>query len=206
MDILQAAQTLLRRAQGLRDHIGTSGSSDTISEIADQIVNFFMPSSSSSPTSSTLNAFQRDYVTPYIFSPLQSLLAGTSSTASSRSNTNSSGMPDLLSLLALVIIAFISFKVLDYVRRMVMWWVMLALKLCLILVAVQVGWYVSQYGWEKTLNDAGWVWGLLEGFIGETGAQLGGSTRVRATTAEKRGRGRQQVPLGSTRGQRGRWN
>jgi hypothetical protein len=113
-------------------------------------------------------------------------------------------MPDLLSLLALIIIAFVSFKVLDYVRRVVMWWIMLALKLCLVLVAVQVGWYVSQYGWEKTLNDAGWVWGLLEGFLGETGAQMGESTRSRITTAG-RARGRQQVPLGNTRGKKGQW-
>lgn len=77
-------------------------------------------------------------------------------------------MSDLVSLLALIIIAFISFKILGYVRRVVMWWIMLALKLSLLLVLVQVGWYVSQYGLEKTLNDAGWLWGLLEGFVAET--------------------------------------
>ena len=203
MDFLQSAQTLLRRAQDLRDHVNTSGPSDTISTIADQIVNFLLPSPSST---STLNTFQREYINPYILSPLQSLFTGTAGNNSSGSSTNSGGMPDLLSLIALIVIAFISFKVLDYVRRVVMWWIMLALKLCLILVAVQVGWYVSQYGWEKTLNDAGWLWGLLEGFLGETGAQLGGSTRSRPTAAGTRGRNRQQAPLGSTRGQRGRWS
>jgi hypothetical protein len=114
-------------------------------------------------------------------------------------------MSDLVSLLALIVIAFISFKILDYVRRVVMWWIMLALKICLLLVVVQVGWYMSQYGLEKTLNDAGWLWGLLEGFLGETGAQMGAGTRSRTTTAGTRVRGRQQAPLGNTKGQRGRW-
>jgi hypothetical protein len=164
-----------------------------------------MPSSSSS-SSSILNTLQRDYIDPYIILPLQNLLTGGSTeSSSSRSVQGSSGMPDIISLLALVVIAFISFKVLDYVRRVVMWWVMLVLKLCLILAVVQVGWYVSKYGWEKTLNDAGWAWGLLEGFLGETGAQMRGSTRSRTATAGARGYGRQQAPWGNTRGQKGRW-
>jgi hypothetical protein len=201
MDFLQSAQSILQRMQALLDRDYAFGPSDTISAIADQIVNLLLPSSS---RSSTLDAFQRDYIAPYILSPLQSLLPGTRSTTS-RSSTNSSGMPDLLSVLALIVIAFVSFKVLDYVRRVVMWWIMLALKLCLLLVVVQVGWYVSQYGWEKTLNDAGWAWGILEGFLGETGVQMGGNTKSRTTTAGTRRRGRQQVPLGNNRGQRGRW-
>jgi hypothetical protein len=198
MDLLQSAQTFLRRTN-------PPSSSQTISTIADQIVNFLMPSSSPS-SSSTLATLQRDYIDPYIISPLQTLFisAGTTS-SSSRSAQGSSGMPDIISLLALVVIAFISFKVLDYVRRVVMWWVMLALKLCLILVAVQVAWYVSKYGWEKTLNDIGFVWGLLEGFLGETGTQMGRSTRSRTATTGARGYGRQQAPLGNTKGQRGRW-
>ena len=206
MDFLQSAQTLLRRAQDLRDTVNTSGPSDTISGIADQIVNFLLPSSSSSARSSTLNTFQRDYITPYILSPIQSLLTGTANTSSSRSSTNSGGMPDLLSLIALIVIAFISFKVLDYVRRVVMWWIMLALKLCLVSVAALVGWHVSQYGLEKTLNDAAGAGGLLEAFQGEPGRQLGGGTRSKTNTAGARGRNRQQVPLGNTRGQRGRWS
>lgn len=204
MDFLQSAQTFLRRTQGLRDSISTSGPSDTISTIADQIVDFLLPSSSTS-TSSTLNAFQRHYITPYILSPLQSLFTATSSSPPPRASTITSGMSDLVSLLALIVIAFISFKILDYVRRVVMWWIMLALKLCLLLAVVQVGWYVSQYGLEKILNDAGWLWGLLEGFFSETGAQMGAGTRSRTTTAGTRVRGRQQAPLGNTRGQRGRW-
>lgn len=85
-----------------------------------------------------------------------------------------------------------------------MWWIMLAVKLCLVLVVVQVGWYVSQYGWEKTLNDAGWIWGILEGFVGETGTQASGVAR--GSRAGATGRGRQQVPLGHTKGSRRRWN
>lgn len=202
MDFLQRAQALLRRTSDLPDRVYTSGSSDAISAIADEIVNFLLPSSSPSSTSSALHAFQRDYITPYIFSPLQSLLTGANS---AKSSTGGGGMPDLLSLLALIVIAFVSFKVLDYVRRVVMWWVMLALKLCLILAAVQLGWYVSQYGWEKTLHDAAWAWGLVEGFLSETGAQMGGSARSRTTDAGTRRRGGQQPPLGNTRGQKGRW-
>lgn len=167
MDFLQSAQIFLRRTQGFRDSITSSGPSDTISAIADHIVDFLLPSPSS-PPSSTWNSFQRDYLTPYILSPLQALFTATSSSPPPRSSINTSGMSDLVSLLALIIIAFISFKILGYVRRVVMWWIMLALKLSLLLVLVQVGWYVSQYGLEKTLNDAGWLWGLLEGFLAET--------------------------------------
>jgi hypothetical protein len=202
MDFSQSAQSILRRMQDLLDRDYTFGPSDAISAIADQIINLFLPSSTSS--FSTLDAFQRDYIAPYILSPLQSLLPGTRSTTS-RSSTNSGGMPDLLSILALIVIAFVSFRVLDYVRRVVMWWIMLALKLCLLLLFVQVGWYVSQYGWEKTLSDADWAWGILEGFLGETGGQMGGSTKSRTTTAGTRRRGGQQAPLGNNRGQRGRW-
>src|SRR2546423_7810177 len=133
MDFLQSAQTLLRRAKDFRNHLNASGSSDTISNIADQIVNFLLPSSSSSKPS-TVHDFQRNYITPYILSPLQSVLTGSSSNTSSRASTTIGGMPDVLSILALIVIAFISFKVLDYVRRVVMWWVILALKLALILV------------------------------------------------------------------------
>jgi hypothetical protein len=195
MDFLHSAQTLLRRTTPPR-------SSETVSAIVDRVVNFLMPRSSSS----ILTTLQRDYIDPYIISPLQTLLAGASITSSSpKSVQGSGGMPDIVSLLALIVIAFISFKVLDYVRKVVMWWVMLALKLCLILLAVQVGWYVSKYGWEKTLNDAGWAWGLLEGFLGETGAQIRGSTRSRTATTGARGYGRQQAPLGNTRGRKGRW-
>jgi hypothetical protein len=177
---------------------------NTISALADQIADFLLPSSPSSILSA-LDSIQHNYITPYILSPLQSLFTAASSSLPPRFSMSTSGMSDLVSLLALIVIAFISFRILDYIRRVVMWWVMLALKLCLLLVVMQVGWYVSQHGLEQTLNDAGWLWGLLEGFLGTTGAQVGAGTKRRMTATGTRVRGRQQTPLANTRDHRRLW-
>lgn len=199
MDFLQSGQALFQNLRYWRDQAQGQGAPDMISTIADQIVNFLLPSSSSSSAHSTMNDIRRDYLEPYILSPLESLLN------SGSSGTAAGSMPSLISLLTLAVVAFVSFKLLDYVRRVVMWWIMLAFKLCLLLLVVQVGWYVSQYGWEKTLSDAGWVWGIVEGFVGETGAQAQGSTNGRRDTTGSRTGGRQQVPLSNANGQRRRW-
>ena len=43
------------------------------------------------------------------------------------------------------------------------------------LLVVQIGLYVHAYGWEKAARDAGWVagmvWGWLEGYVDGTGTQ-----------------------------------
>ena len=59
----------------------------------------------------------------------------------------------------------------NYVRRTIMGWVWLAVKLVLVAVMVQVGLYVNSYGWERAIRNAGWLggigWGLLEDMLNQ---------------------------------------
>lgn len=58
-----------------------------------------------------------------------------------------------------------------------MGWVWLGIKLLLLFVIVQVGFYVNSYGWDRAIRNAGWiggiVWGLLEDMLNQNngGAQ-----------------------------------
>ena len=146
---------------------------------------------SSTTTWSTLASLRDEYFDPYILAPLQSLV------------DSSTKEMDLISILALMFIAFVSFKVLDYVRRVVMWWIALAFKLVLLLVIVQLGFYVHSYGWEKTLRDAGWLWGILEGFLIEQGPGTAGM-KGNVHSGGRRS-GRQQIPVGN-KYPKGRWS
>ncbi|KAF7589049.1 hypothetical protein BBP40_004796, partial [Aspergillus hancockii] len=91
------------------------------------------------------------YLDPYLIQPLATMLA--------------SSMPDLVSVLILALILIISLKVLDYARRVVMFWVTLVLRLVwwgIILGAVV---YVYNAGLEKTGRDLGWFYGVTKGFV-----------------------------------------
>ena len=75
-----------------------------------------------------------------------------------------SSTSDLVSVLILALILIISLKVLDYARRVVMFWVTLALRLIwwgFILGAI---WYAYNAGLEKTGRDLGWFYGVVKGF------------------------------------------
>lgn len=74
-------------------------------------------------------------------------------------------MPDLISILLLAIILLISLKILDYARRVVMFWVTLALRLVFWGTLLGLGWYVYRVGIEKAGMDLGWAWGVVEGFV-----------------------------------------
>ncbi|KAJ5587644.1 Nuclear pore assembly and biogenesis protein APQ12 [Penicillium hispanicum] len=95
------------------------------------------------------------YVQPYIIEPLSSLLASTSTVA----------MPDLFSIVLLALVLLISLKVLDYTRRMIMFWVTLAFRLVFWSSILGIGWYVYRVGVENAGRDAGWLWGVVEGFV-----------------------------------------
>lgn len=74
-------------------------------------------------------------------------------------------MPDLVSVLILALILIISLKVLDYARRVVMFWVMLVLRLIwwgFILGAIL---YVYNAGFGKTVRDLVWFYGFAKGFV-----------------------------------------
>ncbi|OAX80169.1 hypothetical protein ACJ72_05503 [Emergomyces africanus] len=95
------------------------------------------------------------YLQPYIFSPLQTLL---------------NSPPDFTSFLALCVILFISLKVLDYARRVITFWVMLVFRLAFWGSVIGVAYYVYIVGWERAGREAGWLLGLLQGFVEELSA------------------------------------
>lgn len=93
------------------------------------------------------------YLDPYLIHPLASLL------------TSSMPMPDLVSIFILALVLIISLKILDYARRLVMFWVNLALRLLWWALVLAALWYVYSVGIEKTGRDLGWMVGLVGGFV-----------------------------------------
>ncbi|OJJ73888.1 hypothetical protein ASPBRDRAFT_41638 [Aspergillus brasiliensis CBS 101740] len=93
------------------------------------------------------------YLDPYLIHPLASLL------------TSSMPMPDLVSVFILALVLIISLKILDYARRLVMFWVNLALRLLWWALVLAALWYVYSVGIEKTGRDLGWIVGLAGGFV-----------------------------------------
>ncbi|KAF9889220.1 hypothetical protein FE257_007533 [Aspergillus nanangensis] len=91
------------------------------------------------------------YLDPYIIHPLATMLA--------------SSMPNLVSVLVLVLVLVLSIKILDYGRRLVMFWVSLVLRLLWWAVVIGLAWYVYTAGWEKTGRDLGWFYGVFKGFV-----------------------------------------
>lgn len=74
-------------------------------------------------------------------------------------------MPDLVSILLLAAILLVSLKILDYARRIVMFWVALLFKVlfwgALLFLAV----WLYNAGWESVLREGGWLWGLGRGVV-----------------------------------------
>jgi hypothetical protein len=102
-----------------------------------------------------LSGIRESYIQPYIITPLSSLLASTSTTT----------MPDLVQLLILGLVLFISLKVLDYARRVIMFWVMLVFRLVFWGSVLGLGLYVYRVGVENAGRDLGWLWGVVLGFV-----------------------------------------
>ena len=75
-----------------------------------------------------------------------------------------------LALLALVL--FVSLKVLDILRRQIVYWISVAVRLSMWVAVAVVGFYVYQRGVEQSLEDVGWVIGLLAG-LGDEGEKIG---------------------------------
>lgn len=81
-------------------------------------------------------------------------------------------MPDLVSILLLAVILLISLKILDYARRVIVFWVSLVLRLVFWGALVGVGFYVYQNGVGKSVQDFGWAWGVVEGFVADYGRRI----------------------------------
>lgn len=109
----------------------------------------------------------------------------------------SSDAPDLLTLGILAAILFISLKVLDYMRKTIVYWISVAIRLAMWGTVAGVGIYVWQRGAEQSVEDFGWVWGLLAG-LGEEGKKVGGQRAAGRERDARRMAG--SGPRGRTRG------
>ncbi|KAH1401529.1 hypothetical protein KXW91_006113, partial [Aspergillus fumigatus] len=104
-------------------------------------------------SSLSFSSIRTTYLEPYLITPLSRVLA--------------SSTPDLVSVLLLLAILVVSLKVLDYARRVVMFWVMLVVRVVFYGSLVALGCYVYSVGVEKAGRDLGWLLGVLWGFVEE---------------------------------------
>ncbi len=58
-------------------------------------------------------------------------------------------------------------------RRTIMYWVGLAIRLGLWLAVAGLGMYVWQRGFDQSVEDFGYIWGFLQG-LGNEGERIGG--------------------------------
>lgn len=128
-----------------------------------------------------LTTFYTTYISPFLPAPLASTISTIGSTvASTILPVLRSG--DLPSIAALLVILYLSLRTLDYIRRSVMGWVWFVLQLGAVVAMMQLVYYVNAYGWEKALEDAGWVaamlWGSVEGTWKGSEGDLGGKYNV----------------------------
>ncbi|KAL8929816.1 MAG: hypothetical protein Q9208_000960 [Pyrenodesmia sp. 3 TL-2023] len=108
--------------------------------------------------------------------------------------------PSLTSLALLAILLVVSLKVLDMLRRTVIYWISMAIRLAMYATMAVIGMWIYQRGLEQSLEDLGWIVGLLAG-LGEQGERVGHARAAgRASQARK-------IPKGSSKGgtRRARW-
>lgn len=98
-----------------------------------------------------LSSMRADFVEPYILRPLAGLVALSTT--------------DLVSFFIMVIVLYISLRILDYARRVVMFWVMLVVRLVFWASVVALGFYVYNVGVARAVEEAGWFFGLVQGFL-----------------------------------------
>ena len=98
-------------------------------------------------------------------------------------------------------VLIISLKVLDYMRRTIIFWLSMAIRLGVWLFVAFIGVYIWQRGLEQSVEDFGWLWGLLGG-LGEEGERIGKQrARGRESDARRmRGAGAGAGRRGRTRG------
>lgn len=105
--------------------------------------------------------------------------------------------PSFLTLLLLALVLFISLKALDMMRRTIIYWISLAVKLMMWGAIVGAGVYVYYRGVEESVQDAGWLLGMLSGL--ESEGKREGYRRASGRQREARNFGK-RTPRGRTRG------
>ena len=89
-------------------------------------------------------------------------------------------------------------------------WIWFMFKIGMVLVLIQVVIYVQAYGWQKALRDAGWIGGIVWGFVDEAMQQSKQDKRAESA-AYGGGKkwntsgGRQQAPRGGRGRRTGGW-
>lgn len=164
--------------------------------------------SSSSPLQNLLSHLHALYIThlyPHLPGPLQTI-------SSQLVPIFQSG--DIVSLAAFLVVLYFTIRIADYIRRSVFAWIVFLFKIAILLGIIQVALFIRAYGWERTLNIAGWWGGLVWGYIQEV---LEGSDKEYGGQRHESGRygqgwnvagGRQQVPTWTRGGgarRRGGW-
>jgi uncharacterized membrane protein len=102
-------------------------------------------------TINKLSNMRSDFVEPYIIRPLASLVAFSTT--------------DMMSFFIMVITLYLSLRILDYARRVVVFWVMLVFRLAFWASVIGLGFYVYNVGVPRAVAEAGWFFGLVQGFI-----------------------------------------
>lgn len=85
----------------------------------------------------------------------------------------STDAPDILTLAILAVALIVSLRILDYMRRTIIYWIGLAIRMSLWLAVGGLGLYVWQRGFDQSVEDFGYVWGFLQG-LGNEGERIGG--------------------------------
>jgi Nuclear pore assembly and biogenesis len=153
-----------------------------------------------------------DNVFPYLPAPLQQVSDTVDHTLTPiLAPVFASG--DIVSLAAFLLCLYLTLRIADYIRRSIFSWFYFLVKIGLVLLVIQAVFYVQAYGLQKALRDAGWLGGIVWGFVEETYNQSGAAREDRSygSRGYRGGRdgkgwnmsgGRQQVPVNA---RRGRW-
>ncbi|KAJ5091826.1 Nuclear pore assembly and biogenesis protein APQ12 [Penicillium alfredii] len=120
-------------------------------------INYLRTSTQAQVTTHLAN-LRTAYVQPCLIEPLSSFLASTAS-------WSTAAMPDLVTVVLLGVLLLISLRILDYARRLIMFWVVLALRLVFWGTLLGFAWYVYRVGVENAGRDLGWLWGIVLGFV-----------------------------------------
>lgn len=113
----------------------------------------------------------------------------------------SADAPDMTTVALLAIMLLISLKLLNMLRKTIIYWISMAMRLTMWVSVAAVGLYVWQRGIEQSMEDLGWVIGFVAGLENE-GERIGNLKASRRTGDARR------IP---THGHRGRtrgagWN
>ncbi|CAI7646375.1 unnamed protein product [Penicillium manginii] len=136
---------------------------ENFKDLLNHPVTTYLKSSTSTALTTHLATIRSTIIDPYIISPLSNILMSTT------------GTTDLFTIFILLAILYVSLRLLDYARRVIMWWVVFALRLVFWgSIALSVL-YVYQVGFEKAGRDLGWVFGVVEGFVEDFQARAAAS-------------------------------